>query len=293
MGVLLKATKVFSKKRIAWVGLECIVKERNSLMHFSDVDKSPTDPASPASKQLEASEASLMIRPITLLVVDSHALVRTAISQVLAVRPEIKHIVMARTYVEAEEQSPQLRPDIIWLDMHIVHSPNDGIAEIGRLRRLSPEARIIALSDVEDEEEAFAAIMMGAQGYRSKQDVDQHELLHLIHMIYRGETVLRPNLITRVMQRLRLAAMPSWDLENRYSDHVAAHKDEHAGLHQLTTREREVLELISQGYRDRDIARKLRISEKTVQKHVQGVLSKLGAQNRTEAASFIHRRTAS
>lgn len=258
-------------------------------MHCSDVDHPPENQVYTTS---EASNSSLIIKPITLLVVDGHALVRTAIEQVLTTEPEVERVVMTRSYSEAEEQSPQVCPDIIWLDMHIAHSPNDGITEIGRLGKLSPASRIIALSNAEDEQEAFAAIMMGAQGYRSKQDVDQNELLLLLHMIYRGETVLRPTLITRVIHRLRIAAMPSWKVEIALDNHYASAKGDD-GLHQLTTREHEVLQLISRGYRDRDIARKLRISEKTVQKHVQAILSKLGAQNRTEAAYFIHRQTAS
>lgn len=62
-----------------------------------------------------------------------------------------------------------------------MRSPREGIAEIGRLRKLSPESRIMALSDTEDEQEAFTAIMAGAQGYRSKQDIDPSEIMLLVH----------------------------------------------------------------------------------------------------------------
>lgn len=236
----------------------------------------------------ETGNSSLIIKPITILVVDDHVLVCAAISHVLATRPEIKRVVIASNYVEAERQATQLHPDIIWLDMHIVRSPYDGIAEICRLRKLSPESRIIALADVEDEREAFAAMMTGAQGYRSKQDVDPSEIMLLIHMIYCGETVLRPALMTDIMKRLRTATMPLGGYENILGDRVLLRKGEHRGIDQLTAREREILQLISKGYRDRDIATGLHISVKTVQKHVQSVLSKLGVQNRTEAAYLIN-----
>jgi DNA-binding NarL/FixJ family response regulator len=232
------------------------------------------------------STASTLPGPITVLIVDDHALVRAAISQALAAQPEIERIGTAHNYAEAEKQAAQLRPEVIWLDLHIAHT--QGSAEIGRLKKLAPASRILALADVEDEQEAFAAIMAGAQGYRSKQDVDPEEIMTIIHMLRREEFVLRSGLLTRLLQRLRTAALPLWASENGPSRHPFARTAASIGLAELTTREREILQLISQGYRDREIAAGLHISEKTVQKHVQGILSKLGVQNRTEAAYLIH-----
>lgn len=238
------------------------------------------------SNVLETEASTLLMAPITILVVDDHALVRSAIRHSLISQPEVKLVVTAHNYAEAEEQAVKLSPDIIWLDMHISHY--DSIAEIRSLRKCSPDSRIIALDDVEDEEKAFAAIMAGAQGYRSKQDVDPGEIMSMISMICRDEYVLRPVLLTRLMQRLRDVAMPLWGSENTSGCRTFLRKAEFNGLMHLTTREREVLQLISQGYRDRDIAEGLHIAEKTVQKHVQNILSKLGVQNRTEAAYLIH-----
>ncbi len=111
----------------------------------------------------------------------------------------------------------------------------------------------------------------------------------IIHQLCRGEFVLRPELLTRLMQRLRAAALPLWASENGSGRRPSLFAAASQGLAQLTLREREILQLISQGNRDREIAAGLHISEKTVQKHVQSILSKLGAQNRTEAAYLIHR----
>jgi DNA-binding NarL/FixJ family response regulator len=240
------------------------------------------------NSSLETAISTLLVKPAIVLVVDDHALVRAAISQVLASQPEIKLVVTVPNYTEAAEQTTQLSPDIIWLDMHIVNG--NGVAEIRRLRQLSPSSRIMALDDVEDDQEAFAVIMAGAQGYRSKQDVDPDDLMTMIQMLLRNEFVLRPALLTRLMQRLRNAALPLWGSENGSVQPYRAllGTAKFSGITQLTPREREVLQLISQGYRDRDIAQGLHISEKTVQKHVQSILSKLGAQNRTEAAYLIH-----
>ena len=238
------------------------------------------------SSLVETNPSTPVASTVSVLVVDDHALIRAAISQVLSSQHEVKLVVTAQNYAEAEVQTAKLYPDVIWLDMHVARS--DSIAEIHRLRRLSPDSRIVALADMEDEQEAFAAIMAGAQGYRSKQDVDLGDIMTMIHAVCRGEFVLRPELLTRLMQRLRAAAMPLWGSEHGSGNRLLLRNGELNQLTHLTTREREILQLISQGYRDRDIAGGLHISEKTVQKHVQSILSKLGAQNRTEAAYLIH-----
>lgn len=239
------------------------------------------------SKFLDPGISALPIGSITVLIVDDHVLIRQAISHILLSQPEIEHVITAQDYAEARELTTKLQPDIIWLDMHVNNS--NSITEIGRLRKLSPSSHIIILADQEDEQEAFAAIMAGAQGYRSKQDLDEGEVMAAIRMICRGEFVLRPILAAHVVHRMRTAALPLWGSENNHGSHPLIRDTEFNGLAHLTAREREVLQLISQGYRDRDIAEGLHISEKTVQKHVQSILNKLGAQNRTEAAYLIHR----
>ena len=230
--------------------------------------------------------ASTLLRPITVLIVDDHALIRSAMSQLLTSQSEVECVVLAQNYAEAEAQVAKVHPEIIWLDLLVAHC--NGSAEIGRLRMLAPASRIMALADGVDELEAFAAILAGAQGYRSKQDVDLAEIMGMIHMLCRDEFVLRPELLARLMQRLRAVALPLWGAENGSGRHPSMRTAPSTGLAQLTTREREILQSISQGYRDREIAEGLHISEKTVQKHVQSILSKLGVHNRTEAAHLIH-----
>ena len=240
---------------------------------------------------VEVRAGEMLVSPLSVLIVDDHALVRAAIGQALTPRPEVKLVVTAQNYTEAEAQAARLHPDIIWLDMNVAHG--DSISEIHRLRRLSVDSRIIALADTEDEQEAFAAIMAGAQGYRSKQDLDLDDIITMMQAVCRSEFVLRPELLTRLLRRLRAAAMPLWGTESGSGNRALLRIGKINELEQLTAREREVLQLISQGYRDRDIAEGLHISEKTVQKHVQSILSKLGAQNRTEAAYLVHHQSTS
>jgi DNA-binding NarL/FixJ family response regulator len=154
---------------------------------------------------MEITASTLPITPITVLVVGDYSLIGTAISQILTSQPEIKGVVMAQNYAEAEKRTAQLCPTVIWLDLHITHS--DSIAEIGCLKKLSPDSHIMALTDVEDEQEVFAAIMAGAQGYRSKRDFDPGEIMTIIQVLCSGRFVLRPMLLAYLRQRLRTAAL--------------------------------------------------------------------------------------
>lgn len=240
-------------------------------------------------KLLETESATLRGKSLSVMIVDDHVLIRQAFIHVLNTLSDIEHVITAQDYVEAREQAARQLPDIIWLDIHIGRA--DGIAEMSHLRRTIPTSRIIVLADLEDEQEAFAAIMAGAQGYRSKQDLNENDISDAIPMLCRGEFVLRAPLYARLVQRLRSAALPLWGSENGTRSHPLVRNSRFHGLTQLTAREREILQLISQGYRDHDIADGLHISEKTVQKHVQSILSKLGAQNRTEAAYLIHQQS--
>ena len=225
-------------------------------------------------------------RPLTVLIVDDQALIRSALCQLLACQPQVEHIVLAQDYAEAKQHTAQLRPDIIWLDLHLTQAQS--ATAIGCLRLLAPACRILAVAQVEDEQEALAAIMAGAQGYRSKQDVELDEIMSIIQSLCRDEFVLRPALLARLLQRLRAAVLPLWASHQGAVRPALRPTTASTGLTQLTGREREILQTISQGYRDREIARGLHITEKTVQKHVQRILSKLGAHSRTEAAYLLH-----
>jgi two-component system nitrate/nitrite response regulator NarL len=223
---------------------------------------------------MEITASTLPIAPITVLVVDDYTLVRTAISQILTSQPNIKQVAVAQNYAEAEKLITQLSPAIIWLDLHIAGS--DSVAEINYLKKLSPDTHIMALTDVEDEQEAFVAIIAGAQGYRCKQDMDPEEIMPIIQMLCRSEFVLRPVLLAQLMQRLRTAALSPWGSEKKLRARGLLHNPELNGLARLTTQDREALQRISQVFRYDDIAKELHISEKTVQKYVQSLLSKLG-----------------
>ena len=147
----------------------------------------------------------MLVTNITVLVIDAHTHMRTAISQALIPQAAIKLVVTAQDYTEAEKQTAQLFPDIIWLEINIGRT--DSIAEIQRLKQLSPASHIMVITNQEDEQEAYAAILAGAQGYHSQEHLDPEKIMSWIQMLYRDEFVLRPALLMRLMKRLRAAVL--------------------------------------------------------------------------------------
>lgn len=146
----------------------------------------------------------MLIANITVLVVGAQAYLGAAIGQALHDQPTIK-LVITEDYAEAEKQTAQLYPQIIWLQMNMGHS--DGMAEIRRLKQLSPASRLIVLVAEEDEQEAFAALMAGAQGYCSTQQLEPDAILSSIQLLCRDTFVLPPALRVRLLQRLRATAL--------------------------------------------------------------------------------------
>lgn len=146
----------------------------------------------------------MSISNITILVVDAQAHTGATISQVLNSHPAIR-LVVTHNYAEAEKQTAQLLPTIIWLQMDSDHA--GGIAEILQLKKLSPASRIIVIVLEEDEQQAFAAIMAGSQGYCRIQEIEQVGVDFIIQMLSRDEFVLRPALLKRLLQRLRATAL--------------------------------------------------------------------------------------
>jgi len=151
----------------------------------------------------------MLVTNLTVLVVDTHARSRTATSRALTSQPAIKLVVKAQNYTIAEKYTAQLSPDIIWFKLKAGQS--DSIAEIYRLKKLSPTSHIMAITAKEDEQEAFAAIIAGAQGYGLLTSNDPDQLIPSIQMLCRGEFALPPNLRMSLMQRLRAAALSGLD----------------------------------------------------------------------------------
>jgi DNA-binding NarL/FixJ family response regulator len=207
-----------------------------------------------------------MTVPISVLIVDDHPVVRRGLRVLLEVQDGIEVAGEAGDGATAlalasEYAGPGGRPpDVILLDLKLPGL--DGLAVLNELQARHNPARVLVLTSVTDHAAAAAAMRAGAAGVLYK-DVDPDALVRAIRAVHDGHLLLAPEAAGTL---LRQAAWPA------------------RGLDALTGREREVLAELAQGRSNREIARALHVSEKTVKAHVSSVLAKLGVQDRTQAA---------
>ena len=205
---------------------------------------------------------------VRVLLVDDQALFREALAVLLEVRAEIEVVGEAADGAAALERSAALQPDVVLMDLHM--PVLDGVAATRRLRVEQPAVRVLALTTFDDDEDVFAALRAGAVGYLLK-DVTSDRLVEALLAAARGESVLQPSVVTRVVARF--AGMAD-DATPRPQPLVVP----------LSDRELEVLRLLGNGCSNREIATSLFLAEGTVKNHVTNVLAKLGARDRTQAA---------
>jgi NarL family two-component system response regulator LiaR len=203
---------------------------------------------------------------IRVLICDDHAIVREGLVAFLGVQDDIEIAGQAGDGEEAIALAVQLNPDVTLMDLVM---PNvDGIEAIRRIRAADPEAKIIVLTSFADDRKIFPAIRAGATGFLMK-DVSPQELSRAIRLAKAGESLLHPDIARRLMEEVT---------------HGGA-----ANADRLTGRETEVLSLIGRGRSNKEIARDLVLSEKTVKTHVSNILQKLQLSDRTQAALFAVR----
>jgi two-component system, NarL family, response regulator LiaR len=202
---------------------------------------------------------------IRILIADDHAVVREGLRALLATEPGMELVGEAADGEAAVGLYSSLQPDIALLDLMMPRM--DGITAIHEIKRQYPGARILVLTSFAEDDQVFPAIKAGALGYLLK-DSSPQELLQAIREVHRGESFLAPAIARRLIQEI-----------NRPSDLPQAHDP-------LSQRELEVLELISRGLSNQEIADRLVISERTVRNHVGNILGKLHLANRTQAALY-------
>ncbi len=198
------------------------------------------------------------------LIVDDHQMFREGIRRRLEEEPDIEVVGEAGSAEEALELVEKTSPSIILLDIRL---PNmSGIEAARILRRKRPNLKIVLLTGYDFDQYVRAAARAGIQGYLLK-DSPQEALVAALRDVLAGGTVLSPNIASKVIQNF--AEGPGGSRRRPTSD--------------LTLREIEILEMLYQGLRNAEIAERLSISPRTVEAHVGNIISKLGAQSRTEA----------
>jgi NarL family two-component system response regulator LiaR len=185
-----------------------------------------------------------------------------------------------------------LKPDVVLMDLKM--PVLNGVEAIKRIRAEAPTTRVIILSTFADDDDIYAGIAAGARGYLLK-DAPPEQLIQFIRAAYRGESLLHPSVAARILDRFsslitQAAPIPVGpDQEQPAPSQAGGESAPLAlpiiGAPRFTSREMEVLRLMAQGLRNKEIAETLVITERTVKIHVGNILNKLNASNRTEAVT--------
>jgi two-component system response regulator DevR len=209
-------------------------------------------------------------RPLTLLIVDDHEVVRQGLVALLSRRPEFQVVAEAGTVAEAVATARRFRPDLVVMDVRL--PDGSGIEACREIRAEMPETRVVILTSYPDEDAVLSAIIAGASGYLLKQ-VRARDLVSALSAVGRGESLLDPAVTGRVLERVRRIA-------------TADQPDE---LAQLTAQERKILLLVAEGKTNKEIAADVFLSDKTVKNYVSSILAKLNLERRAQAAAYMAR----
>ncbi|MEQ8677406.1 MAG: response regulator transcription factor [Aggregatilineales bacterium] len=208
-----------------------------------------------------------MSRTIRILVADDHSVVRAGLKALLEHHDHLRVVAEASTGEEAVTRAVEWSPDIAVLDIRM-----PGLSGIEACRQIVEKVdgcRVIMLTSYAEDELLFAAIQAGASGYVLKR-ISDNDLVNAIDRISQGESMLDPAMTATVFAEMR---------KINEAQHTAAFAD-------LTPQEMAVLNLVSQGLTNRQIAVKLYLGEGTVRNYVSSILSKINVSNRAEAAAY-------
>src|SRR5512136_661763 len=219
-----------------------------------------------------------MKKPIRILLVDDHAIVRDGIRSLLKTQPDMEVVGEADNGQAAVSMAGSLAPDVVLMDL--VMPGMDGIEAIRRIVDGRPESRILVLTSFSAEDKVFPAIKAGAMGYLLK-DCDSEELVRSILQVHCGESSLHPKIARMLLQEMTAPRVEG-------STEPPPHPGQSIA-DPLTERELEVLKLVAHGKSNQEIADELVVSEGTVRTHVSNILGKLHLASRTQATLFALR----
>jgi len=216
-----------------------------------------------------AREIRVPAKPIRVLLADDHPVVRVGLRNMLQVDPKIQVVGEAKDGVEALEMAHKLRPDILLLDLAM---PNvAGMDALREMTATSLNTRTVVLTGLIDKQQVLEALQLGARGVVLKDAIVEH-LTACIHAVMQGQYWLDGHPVQNLVQVLRdLAAQTARPPRKTFG---------------LTARELEVVNLITEGCTNKDIAKTFGISEETVKRHLTNIFNKLGVGNRLELALF-------
>ncbi len=211
-----------------------------------------------------------MSKPIRVLIADDHLIVREGLQLILETAEEFELVGEAVDGAQAVQLANELKPDVILMDLQMPRV--DGLTAIEQIRARQPDVAIVILTTYNEDDRMIRGLRAGARGYLLK-DTDRETLLNTIRAAARGETLLKPEIMARV-----LAHADSTPASARTPSTT-----------ELTEREAQVLRLIVRGAQNKEIASQLNITERTVKAQLASIFNRLGVNSRTEAAAVAVR----
>jgi DNA-binding NarL/FixJ family response regulator len=203
---------------------------------------------------------------IRVVLVDDHAVLRTGLGQLLSGAGDIEVVGTAADGIEAVDVVQAARPDVVLMDLQMPRM--DGVSATRLIRERVPDAQVVVLTSYSDSARIVAALDAGAVGYLLK-DADPEDVLDGVRAVSRGESPIHPRAARQLL--------------------TARNGDAPGPAGRLTPREGEVLTLVRQGLANKQIARRLGISERTVKAHLTSVFATIGVTDRTQAALWAER----
>jgi DNA-binding NarL/FixJ family response regulator len=207
-----------------------------------------------------------MASEIRVAIVDDHPLFRQGVAHILGTEPDLELIGEGGTAGDALRLARERRPDILLLDISL---PGGGLNATREVSAACPATKIVILTVSETEEDLLEALRAGARAYVLK-GVPVRELAEILRAVHRGGAYVTPTLAGSLLSGIAAPPTPA--------------KGTGSPVDGLTARERDILDLVATGSSNKEIARALCLSEKTVKHHVTHLLQKLGVRNRVEAA---------
>jgi NarL family two-component system response regulator YdfI len=203
-----------------------------------------------------------MSEPIRILVADDHLIIRQGLRLILETQEGFEMVGEAADGAEAVRLCAELRPDVVLMDLRMPGL--DGLSAIERLRTEQPGIAVVILTTFNEDDLMMRGLQLGAKGYLLK-DTDREALFNTIRAASRGETLLKPEIMARVLAQGKAAGVPATMSVD------------------LTERELEVLRGVAQGGRSKEIAFRLGITERTVKAHLASIYNRLGVDSRAAA----------